>query len=56
MSPHLIQATRRSLCSAIEDIGGVCTRLSEYESGTNFPDASDEIIAEVSGPVEETKL
>ena len=44
MSPHLIAATRRSLCSAMEDIGGVCTRLREIEAGESFPDATDEMI------------
>ena len=44
MSPHLIDATRRSLCSAMEDIGGVCTRLREIEAGESFPDVTDEMI------------
>ena len=44
MSPHLIAATRRSLCSALEEIGNACTLLRTIEAGQSLPNSADGII------------
>jgi hypothetical protein len=43
MSPELISRIRRSICLALEDMGGVNTRLREIEDSQSLGNEPEEI-------------
>ncbi len=56
MSPELIAKIRRSICIALEDMGGVNTRLREIEDGQSLGNEPEEIEQWLFGAAEQLEL
>lgn len=56
MSPELIAKIRRSMCIALEDMGGVSTRLREIEDGQALGNEVEEIEQWLFGAAEQLEL
>jgi len=56
MSPELIAKIRRSMCIALEDMGGVSTRLREIEDKQSLGNEAEEIEQWLFGASEQLEL
>ena len=56
MSPELIAKIRRSMCIALEDMGGVSTRLREIEDKQALGNEAEEIEQWLFGASEQLEL
>ncbi|MEI6492031.1 MAG: hypothetical protein WCO94_05745 [Verrucomicrobiota bacterium] len=56
MSPELIAKIRRSICIALEDMGGVNTRLREIEDKQALGNEAEEIEEWLFGASEQLEL